>query len=398
MKNIIFEAETKGTGGVQPHNAVLKGELLEKVFVRNRASTKKGNLILNVYSNTTVWEFRQCIAEQFDLAPKYLKLERSNGDVINDLENGKTLSYLNFKSEEVIIASKNQLEEEVACAPLVTPEGKVVDKALQIFNEWFTMYSDENDQMTKETCILFIKGCTGEVPPPTDERVVNMFKAHDKNNDGKIERSDFLAFYETSCKSKPDTVRENLRAHNIREDLKKLSEIQEESSFQKEDMPRFKISKNQEYFDLLMGILDRRDAASESSWDLIQMLATNEVLYKRVLELDIAKGNDQKIDWNKFFDKSSVYKLLYTLQIVEAVMEDSHSGERIVSIEEEDKIKVHVPPPPPPPGATPMPTAPPPPPPSGLISVPGMSNIPPPPPPHQLIKDAKEETPSQPEE
>jgi len=41
-----------------------------------------------------------------------------------------------------------------------------------------------------------------------------------------------------------------------------------------------------------MTILDRRDAASESSWDLIQMLATNEVLYKRVLELDIAKGND----------------------------------------------------------------------------------------------------------
>mmetsp|Transcript_44056 Transcript_44056/g.42664 ORF Transcript_44056/g.42664 Transcript_44056/m.42664 type:complete len:94 (+) Transcript_44056:3518-3799(+) len=93
------------------------------------------------------------------------------------------------------------------------------------------MYSDENDQMTKDTCILFIKGCTGEVPPATDDRVVNLFKAYDKNNDGKIERSDFLGFYENSCKTKPETVRENFRAHNIREDFKKLSEIQEESSF-----------------------------------------------------------------------------------------------------------------------------------------------------------------------
>jgi len=42
VKNIIFEAEKKGTGGVQPHNAVLKGELLEKVLVKNKATTQKG--------------------------------------------------------------------------------------------------------------------------------------------------------------------------------------------------------------------------------------------------------------------------------------------------------------------------------------------------------------------
>ncbi len=31
IKNIIFEAEKKGTANVQPHNAVLKGELIEKI-------------------------------------------------------------------------------------------------------------------------------------------------------------------------------------------------------------------------------------------------------------------------------------------------------------------------------------------------------------------------------
>ena len=111
--------------------------------------------------------------------------------------------------------------------------------------------------MTKDTCSLFIKGCTGEQPQPNDERILSLFKTYDQNSDGKIEREEFLVFYEMAARNKPETVRENLRSHNIRNDLKKLSEIQEESSFSTEDMPRFKISRNQEQFDLLISLLDR---------------------------------------------------------------------------------------------------------------------------------------------
>lgn len=110
--------------------------------------------------------------------------------------------------------------------------------------------------MTKETCALFIKGCTGEQPLVTDDRIVNLFKAYDTNNDGFIERSEFITFYESAARSKPDTVRENLRHHNIRPDLKKLSELTEQESFLTQDMPRLKISKRRDYFDTLMGLLD----------------------------------------------------------------------------------------------------------------------------------------------
>lgn len=129
-------------------------------------------------------------------------------------------------------------------AALIGPDGKLSEKAKQIFNEWFDLYSNENGRMTKETCGLFIKGCTGEQPGPGDDRIGNLFKMYDSNNDGFIEREEFLLFYEISSKNKPETVRENLRSHNIRNDLKKLSEITEESSFQTEDMPRFRISRN----------------------------------------------------------------------------------------------------------------------------------------------------------
>lgn len=76
MKNIIYEAEKKGTGDVQPHNALLKGELLERITIKNKASPKPAMVTMSIYSNTTFWEFKKEIAKQLDLAPKYMKVEK----------------------------------------------------------------------------------------------------------------------------------------------------------------------------------------------------------------------------------------------------------------------------------------------------------------------------------
>lgn len=76
LKNVIYEAEKKGTGDVKPHNALLKGELLERISVKNKASPKTSNIMMSIYSNTTFWEFKKEVSKQLELAPKYLKLER----------------------------------------------------------------------------------------------------------------------------------------------------------------------------------------------------------------------------------------------------------------------------------------------------------------------------------
>jgi len=82
-----------------------------------------------------------------------------------------------------------------------------------------------------------------------------------------------------------------------------------------------------------MSLLDGEDKSlSEAAWGLIQMLATNVSLYRRVLKLDIAKeGDSTVVDWTKFFDRSSSYKLLYTLQIVQAVLEDGETDTKRVN-------------------------------------------------------------------
>jgi hypothetical protein len=143
-KCIIKETEKKGTGDVKPHNALLKGELLENVQVQYKAQGKTKGIALRIYSNATVWEFKKVVAKQFELAPKYLKLEIGTTKVIKDTENGKTLAQLGLKSNDQLSAYKIHVEEEIPNAPLTGTDGKLTEKARAIFNEWFDMYSDEN--------------------------------------------------------------------------------------------------------------------------------------------------------------------------------------------------------------------------------------------------------------
>lgn len=95
-----------------------------------------------------------------------------------------------------------------------------------------------------------------------------------------------------------------------------------------------------------MALLDKDGAVSEASWDLIQMIATNPEIYTQVLEfkntLDEKSG---KIDWGKFFDSHSIYRLLYTLQIVEAVMEEGEGEglEKFDVADDSEKKKANVP-------------------------------------------------------
>jgi hypothetical protein len=55
------------------------------------------------------------------------------------------------------------------------------------------------------------------------------------------------------------------------------------------------------------------------------MLATSEKVFTRVLKITDATDQSGSIDWDKFFDSGSLYKLLYTLEIIEAVMEEGET-------------------------------------------------------------------------
>lgn len=138
----MIEAEKKGTGEVKPHNSMLKGELLERITIKNRASPNVQMIIMATYSNKTFWEFKKIVAEKCGLSPKYLKLQRSNSQAIKDIEHGKTLAELGFETGEQLTAFKVNIEEEVPNAALMGSDNKLSEKASKIFNEWYDLYSD----------------------------------------------------------------------------------------------------------------------------------------------------------------------------------------------------------------------------------------------------------------
>lgn len=70
----------------------------------------------------------------------------------------------------------------------------------------------------------FIKGATKETCRQEDNRVLYI-ASFDSNNDGKLERNDFIEFYRKSCFEKVDVVRTNLMNYNYNHSLKQIPKI-----------------------------------------------------------------------------------------------------------------------------------------------------------------------------
>jgi hypothetical protein len=52
---------------------------------------------------------------------------------------------------------------------------------------------------------------------------------------------------------------------------------------------------------------------------MIRMLATNPSLYDSVYKLD-SGDKETEFSWNSIFDSTNVHKMLYSLEIVEAIL------------------------------------------------------------------------------
>jgi len=86
----------------------------------------------------------------------------------------------------------------------------------------------------------------------------------------------------------------------------------------KNQLLRYFISTQHEVFDHLFRLVDTENKeVAKDAWGLIQMLCTNVQIYQKVLSLeDVKIKGGLGVDWEKFFDQTHSYRLLYTLQIV----------------------------------------------------------------------------------
>lgn len=276
LQSFVQATEVKGTAGVLPHGALLGGEALAPLKIRNRTTPAGGEMLVQVHSHNTLWDLRCQVAAALELAPRHLSLflgttGGSAGTELKDTDNGKSVVALGLTGGEALTAQLRTVTEQVPNAPLVDQAGELTPAAERIFAGWYARFCDATGAFTKDSAARFIQACCGDLPAPTDQRITGLFQTYDGDGDGKIQKAEFLAFYKTASRGeKAGTVRENLRAFNVRPDLKKMCEAPDEDAPNAEALPRFFIPRDQGHFDTLMGLLEVDDEAlAVAAWELI---------------------------------------------------------------------------------------------------------------------------------
>lgn len=77
------------------------------------------------------------------------------------------------------------------------------------------------------------------------------------------------------------------------------------------------MSSNEQYFEILMSLLSMDKEVSSKASELINCLITQPNLLATVKKLE--SNNDSAV-WNQLFDQSNVYRTLYSLEIIEALL------------------------------------------------------------------------------
>jgi hypothetical protein len=113
LQTVIQESERKGAGGVQPHNAILKGEALDRIIVKNSTKMHAPNIIVKVLTSATGWEFVDRVSRMVGLAPQFVEVKLKSGKAISEFDHGKTLGELGFANYDIVTVNKLYFEDAV---------------------------------------------------------------------------------------------------------------------------------------------------------------------------------------------------------------------------------------------------------------------------------------------
>jgi len=117
-----------------------------------------------------------------------------------------------------------------------------------VFKDIFDRYRAPEGGWLRDNAALFIQAACGDLPSGNDNRLSTLF-AEDGNKDGKLEEHEFLKYYANASRERAHLVRENLKALNIRPDLKWWSDVgDDENSSAVEELPRHFMSSNEDNF------------------------------------------------------------------------------------------------------------------------------------------------------
>lgn len=261
---------------------------------------------------------------------------------LRDATHGTTLGELRFKPNENLGAFRKSThlyrkarvveDSPVTSKPELTPRAKKV--VAEIFDRFSVQHPGGERAMTLETCVEFTRACTGSTSSPDDPRVTQFLRAYDVSGAGAVSLGQLERFFIDACVDGQDlTLRQNFGRLGYSPSLQRLPQdgdaadiLQTRSGL--EQMPRYKVAENQGQFNSLVAVLGHDGEVGQRALEVLRMLATNPVLHRKVLSLS-GTGCGGVFSWSEIFDDSNVHKMLYSLEIVEAILvrdEDEHES------------------------------------------------------------------------
>jgi len=318
LKLIIEESEKKGTARIKSHSGLLKNKVIN-LKVDSHISNKP-DFNIKVYANTTMWELKELVSKNSGVGIDFLNVMLKSRD-INPTENGKTVLELGMADGDEIRIFMNSANNYIPQSDL-TRNGKCVPELIKIFNSWFDTFSTDGKQY-KEDLSRFIKTVTNtkENISTDDSRISGLFSQYDREGKGWLDRDSFLSFY-IDCSVKPERRRivwENLHSMGIRNDLKSYDEPLEVFNTDKTILPRYQLSHNETFFNILFYLQDLHESIANEAFDFLCTITTNPVIYKQILNWGIEELNTNV---NDLFHNENIFKLIYSLQIIESFIED----------------------------------------------------------------------------
>jgi len=97
---------------VRPHQAILKGELLDRILIKYMSPETnvwgeekvERAIVFKLYTSCTVWELKSEVARMLSLTPKYLELEIPGKILLKEKQHGMSIQELGLRNNSIITA------------------------------------------------------------------------------------------------------------------------------------------------------------------------------------------------------------------------------------------------------------------------------------------------------
>lgn len=271
---------------------------------------------LNILHRTTLWSIKQYCADKLGVDPVLLKFERIgfSSKEFKESDNSKTLYELGINSGEKFSITQKLQSALIDRLNIMFSDNTLTPEADRMFNEIFTVFTNEEGKMTKKTCMEFLKFCTSHVTDENDSRIGRLF-SYDKNKDELLEAEEFKEFYRDSAASREQIVRSNIGAWKYESDFKqgKVRDPRDPKTLLRYILPRKK-----EYSEYFFSLLNEKSSIAQYSWELLNRLTIVPDIYEKLATLeDIdAEGNKVPLELDKIVDKNNPYQLMYLFTLI----------------------------------------------------------------------------------